>query len=431
MAAPYVALWNSPFPLGCPAAAQPTWNASWTSEFHIETNYKNASFNGPAIATFYEFGLYPMFDTRGCAAGDWNCSSAEVINGGLPQAVDMQAHLQAAQKDIEALLPDPLWNGVASIDWENWWPSWRMNGYDEYQIYQNRSIERVRAQHPGWALAKLTEQARRDWEGGARALFLESLALAKKLRPHGVWGWYNYAHCSSSCASFGAAGGRRCSGEAWNDELTWLYDQTTALFPSIYLIYGNATATTNTTIAMNREYVDCQLSEAKRVARAAATRTSKAEQPIYAYAWEDYYCLYNDSLRQADAESEFLRPAEWGVAGVLLWGSSNDVATAGQCRAIGPYIQSTLGPTVKRAVDAATRCSAVRCSSHGRCVNASLAVGMTDEDGLRLAERSPGRRPELDLETRGGSGALPIDAEAGSCACYPGWTGTACSHTKI
>jgi hyaluronoglucosaminidase len=386
--APYVALWNSPFPTGCPATARPEWNASWTSDFRITTNYNNASFNGPQIATFYEFGLYPSFDTRGCEQGDWNCSTAKEINNGLPQAVDMSAHLQAARRDIERLLPDPAWDGVAAIDWESWWPSWEANSYNEYQIYRNRSVELVRSQHPSWSLPQLEAQAQTDWEVGARGLFLESLALAKKLRPHGVWGWYNYAHCAGSC---NAAQGRcSASGEAWNDDLAWLYDETSALFPSIYLLYGNATAVTNETVAKNRDYVDCQLAEARRVATAAAARTSKPAQPMYAYSWSDYYCLYNDTLRAADAETDFARPAEWGAAGVLVWGSSNDVAVASQCAAIGPFIEETLGPTVKRAVQGAAQCSAQRCSSHGRCVNMSAA--------------------------------------ARACSCYAGWVGAACSQ---
>ena len=42
--------------------------------------------------------------------------------------------------------------------------------------------------------------AKEQFEAAAKALWLETLALAKALRPHGKWGWYNFAHCMSGCS---------------------------------------------------------------------------------------------------------------------------------------------------------------------------------------------------------------------------------------
>ena len=56
---------------------------------------------------------------------------------------------------------------------------------------------------------------------------IATAAFCKRLRPHGVWGWYNYPV------------------DAWSatlTELTWLFDEVTALFPSIYLVSRNASA---------------------------------------------------------------------------------------------------------------------------------------------------------------------------------------------
>ena len=74
-------------------------------------------------------------------------------------------------------------------DWEAWNPDWDVNSYAEYQIYQNRSIELVLSQHPGWSVAEATPVAKQQFEAAAKALWLETLALAKALRPHGKWGW--------------------------------------------------------------------------------------------------------------------------------------------------------------------------------------------------------------------------------------------------
>ena len=127
----YVALWNSPWPLACetPPPKLPEW-----SRWRIKTN-ANASFNGDAISTIYKAGLFPTFTGQGpggaCGSGDWNCTAATAINGGLPQLVNMTAHLAALQHDIELLLPDPQWSGVANIDWEAWKPAFASNRYNE------------------------------------------------------------------------------------------------------------------------------------------------------------------------------------------------------------------------------------------------------------------------------------------------------------
>ena len=141
----YSVLWNSPWPLECavPPPALPDW-----ARYNISTNAK-AAFNGATIATLYEdTGLFPTFTGMGpggaCADGDWNCTKATALNGGLPQLVNMSAHLAKVADDIERWLPDPHWSGVANIDYEAWAPDWESNKYLEYWIYVNRSEELVR-----------------------------------------------------------------------------------------------------------------------------------------------------------------------------------------------------------------------------------------------------------------------------------------------
>ena len=59
-------------------------------------------------------------------------------------------------------------------------------------IYINRSEALVQAAHPGWPAARVVSQAEADFNAAARAFWTESIRLCKKLRPHGLWGWYNY-----------------------------------------------------------------------------------------------------------------------------------------------------------------------------------------------------------------------------------------------
>ena len=46
------------------------------------------------------FGIYPFF---------WQ---GQAINGGAPQAVDINAHLEKARNDICEKIPDPFWDGA-------------------------------------------------------------------------------------------------------------------------------------------------------------------------------------------------------------------------------------------------------------------------------------------------------------------------------
>ena len=179
--------------------------------------------------------------------------------------------------------------------------------------------------------------------------------LARKLRPHGRWGWYNFPGEAGSAPS--------------DDRMLWLYENVNALFPSIYLESADA--------ATNTERVDKQMSEARRVRDEVSDATGRhtSDLPIYTFTWMDYYVgevtPWISMLDAADLEVEFTRPAKmWGAAGTVLWGASADTANVTLCGS-GPdsksaYVNNSLGPVVLRAADEADSCAASRCSGHGR-----------------------------------------------------------------
>lgn len=211
-------LWNSPWPTECadnppprggddpskPVQNEPDW-----PRFDIKTN-SGSAYNGAAIATLYphDTGLYPYIAGSCGPEGpttDYNCTVGvdgkprTAVNGGIPQLLNLSAHLEKWKADIKRLLPDPEWAGVANLDWESWSPVWEENSYDEYRIYLNRSIELVLEQHPSFTLAEAVPVAKAQFEESSRELWLETLGLAKAMRPKGKWGWYNFAHCWGGC----------------------------------------------------------------------------------------------------------------------------------------------------------------------------------------------------------------------------------------
>ena len=80
----------------------------------------DVAFLGPVIATIYRAGNFPTF--VGQQAPDWNCTANNCTAkwGGLPQLANLTAHLEQLAIDIEAILPEKDWSGVANIDWEAW-----------------------------------------------------------------------------------------------------------------------------------------------------------------------------------------------------------------------------------------------------------------------------------------------------------------------
>lgn len=64
---------------------------------------------GQPGCTAWTQGLWPTIDNNG-----------KPVNGGVPQAANLSAHLAALEETIVGWLPDPLWDGNAVFDFENW-----------------------------------------------------------------------------------------------------------------------------------------------------------------------------------------------------------------------------------------------------------------------------------------------------------------------
>ena len=180
----------------------------------------------------------------------------------------------------------------------------------------------------------------------------------------------------------------------------WLYEIVDVFFPSIYLAKLNAT--------YNRQRVDQQLREARRVRDLVANRHPSRPKPlIFTFTWMDYDIPGSSTthLHPLDLETAFARPASvWGVAGSVVWGSSIDTRNATLC-GTGPgsksaYVNHSLGPIVRRAVAQAKSCTASVCSGHGTCWHPG---------GVGPSAWHPG-------------GVGPS-----ACDCDHGWTGDQCA----
>ena len=194
--------------------------------FSIVQN-QNQSFMGENITIFYaeKFGLYPRYSGQTVA-----------VNGGVPQNASLEQHLRVASEDIRSFIPDRDFQGLAVVDWESWRPAWDRN-WDSKHVYQEASKALVRARHSEWSPAQVESAARAEFEEAARKFMEESLNLGQKQRPNGLWGFYGFPNCYN----YYRPNSTHYTGECpevekkRNNQLGWLWNVSSALYPDIYL----------------------------------------------------------------------------------------------------------------------------------------------------------------------------------------------------
>lgn len=197
--------------------------------FDIASNI-NETLSGSNVTIFYHthLGYYPYYSDNG-----------DPVNGGVPQNESLIKHLSKAKSDIDYCIPMKKFQGLAVIDWENWRPQWDRN-WGNKSIYRNKSLEIVRRRHPRWSEDKIRKVAKEEFENAGRSFMNNTILLAEHMRPNGLWGYYLYPDCYNyDYKEHPQTYTGKCPPiESFrNDLLLWLWKESTALYPSIYLDY--------------------------------------------------------------------------------------------------------------------------------------------------------------------------------------------------
>ncbi|XP_037707192.1 hyaluronidase-1 isoform X4 [Choloepus didactylus] len=367
------------------------------------------TFRGPDMTIFYSYqlGTYPYYTTAG-----------EPVFGGLPQNASLDNHLACTFQDILAAMPAPDFSGLAVIDWEAWRPRWAFN-WDAKDIYRQRSRALVQAQHPDW-LDPLVEAAAQDqFQRAAQAWMAGTLQLGRALRPRGLWGFYGFPDCYNYDFLSPNYTGQCSPGiRSQNDQLGWLWNQSRALYPSIYMpaaLEGTGKA---------QMFVRHRLGEAFRVASGARD----PDLPVLPYV-QIFYDMTNHFLPLEELEHSLGESVAQGAAGVVFWVSWENTRTKESCQAIKEYVDTRLGPFILNVTSGALLCSQALCSGHGRCARRSShseALLILNPASFSI-QLTPGGGP-LTLR-----GALSLEDQARmavefKCHCYHGWRGTQCEQ---
>ncbi|XP_028824332.1 hyaluronidase-3 [Denticeps clupeoides] len=357
------------------------------SEYDITHNH-HTHFLGTDISLFYQqrLGLYPRL-----------MRSGSEVNGGIPQLGHLNAHLLLAEAQLEAVLRRHF-AGLAVLDWEAWHPLWGRN-FGARAAYQRQSEQLVRWEHPELGMKEVTSRAKAEFERAGRGFMLQTLRLGRLLRPRGLWGFYGFPECSNERGA-GHSGytGRCLAGTRRRSrQLAWLWRESHALYPSVYIpqrLAGHA---------HSQLMVRYRILEALRVASQHAPGPAVLPYARIAFRRTLHF------LNQTDLQYTLGEAAALGADGVVLWGELEFTRSKHQCALLQHYIKSVLGVYVLMLRRGVRRCSELVCRGNGRC-----------------ARRRPHSGHMIPLSQKDLNPAHLRTAFR--CVCYHGWSGVECEN---
>uniref|UniRef100_A0A3B4BCL3 Hyaluronidase n=1 Tax=Periophthalmus magnuspinnatus TaxID=409849 RepID=A0A3B4BCL3_9GOBI len=335
---PFISIWNAPMD----KCSLPPDMAS----FQNVTSPKDP---GQFLTLFYDskLGLYPKYNHM------------QEYCGGLPQNGNLTAHLTKAAIDIDAHIAQNFSQGLVVIDWEGWRPLWDQNWMLK-RIYQNFSILQILEKEPKLCGKSIIEEAKTQFETAAKRYMQETLKLGREKYPNYRWGFYLFPDCYNYDwnKDFDYTGKCSMKTKEQNNQMSWLWEASTALFPSIYLDVKLRNSPRAVKFVQNR------VQEALRV---AALPHEKHALPVYVFTRPLYRDQNTVYLSETDLVHTVGESAALGAAGIIMWGLYLASRTA-SCEALSSYLSSTLGPYMANVTAATFLCSQVLCQGKGRCV---------------------------------------------------------------
>ncbi|KAB5536773.1 hypothetical protein PHYPO_G00111210 [Pangasianodon hypophthalmus] len=404
---PLLLAWNAPT-----EDCTPRHRVSFPFELFQIVAYPTEGFVRQNLTIFYKdrLGLYPYYETDGTP-----------VNGGLPQLASLAEHLAKIPKGLQKYISEPTAKGLAVFDWEEWRPLWIRN-WNAKTIYREKSKKLILEKNPNWTAEQVTKVAQQEFELSARKFMLETLRTAKSLRPQQLWGFYLFPDCYNH-DYLSSSGLKNYTGRCpevemqRNDQLRWLWTESTALFPSVYL----GRALKDRTIG--RQFVRNRVREGMRL---ASTGNGTA-RPVFVYTRP----TYNNELTlltEMDLISTIGESVSLGAAGVILWGDASYASSSTSCSNLSEYLRTgALGRYLLNVSSAAEQCSAQLCGWHGRCLRR-----LPDTDTyLHLSTRTHTlevQQGRLAVRGRMDQEELARLNEDFQCQCYTGYTGATCSQ---
>ncbi|XP_033763867.1 hyaluronidase-4-like isoform X2 [Pecten maximus] len=232
----------------------------------------------------------------------------------------------------------------------------------------------------------------------------KTLWKATEMRRSGKWGFYGFPRCYNY-----RQGQAYCANDTiqYNNELSWLFNASLALFPSIYLdkdLFPSVVERALRVQGILRESLRVRnmLKESHQCIECQQTRT----KPIYAYT--RYRYRQEQFYITSDLENTIGQSFDAGLDGVVVWDSSANFENTSDCVSMRDYLAQTLGPYIKTITSFASQCHTQWCSQHGRCVR--TAWPPTQHRNYKEDQQN---RREFSMYR---------------CVCSKPWSGQHCEH---
>ncbi|XP_074537183.1 hyaluronidase-2 [Halichoeres trimaculatus] len=369
----------------------------------------NEGFVRQNLTIFYKdrLGLYPHFE-----------SDETPLNGGLPQVASLTQHLEKMPEGVNKYIREPEAKGLAVIDWEEWRPLWIRN-WETKDVYRRHSRELVRQKNPTWSPDQVAKVAQQEFEMSAKKFMLETLKQAKNLRPNQLWGFYLFPDCYNHDyrRTLENYTGRCPDVEvARNEKLRWLWAESTALFPSIYM------STVLRSSTSGRQFVRNRVKEGMRL----ASSVEGLARPVFVYT-RPTYANSLEQLTETDLISTIGESVALGAAGIILWGDAMYASSNISCSDLDVYLRGQLGKYLLNVSTAAELCSQTLCASHGRCLRKN-----PDSDVYLHLNPLTHRISSQDGRHRVSGGLSEEEKKSFhsefQCQCYSGYEGEGCSQ---
>ncbi|KAG8535879.1 hypothetical protein GDO81_027553, partial [Engystomops pustulosus] len=265
---PFVVGWNAPTQ-ECP----PRHDVPFDLRLFDFNASPNEGFVDQKLSIFYRerLGYYPYYDENNVT-----------VNGGVPQNASLAPHLSWMQEGLRKYINKTVdQEGLAVIDWEEWRPIWLRN-WNAKDIYRQKSRKLVADRHPDWTSDQVSKEAIYEFETAARNFMEQTLQRARSLRPRQLWGFYLFPDCYNHDyqQNWESYTGKCPDVEiSRNDQLYWMWEASTALFPSVYLNLSLASS------PQSRLFVHYRVKEAMRIAN---KHHRDYALPVYVYSQPTY-----------------------------------------------------------------------------------------------------------------------------------------------
>ncbi|XP_074861794.1 hyaluronidase-4 [Carettochelys insculpta] len=405
---PFIAAWNAP-------------TDQCSLKYNIMLNLKMfhvigsplAKARGQNVTIFYvnRLGYYP-----------WYTSQEIPVNGGLPQNFSLQTHLEKAGRDIQYYIPAEDFKGLAVIDWEYWRPQWARN-WNTKDIYRRKSRKLISETQGNISANDIEYLAKLSFEESAKAFMKETIELGIKSRPLGLWGYYLYPDCHNyNLHNQDYIGSCPESEVLRNNELSWLWDSSAALYPSIGIkkTLGNS--------GNVLRFSQFRVNESMRISSMTAHDYAL---PVFVYTRLSYRDDPLAFLSKQDLISTIGETAALGASGVVIWGDMNLTSSEGNCTKVKQFIASELGVYIINVTKAAEVCSKHLCQDNGRCIRRKWKA----LDYLHLNPKNfridVSEDQQFTVRGEASSTDLEIMSQKFICHCYQGYEGADCRKVQI